>query len=366
LKVLILLHSLDKFAGGVERRTSELETNLPDDIKREYLLFKNIVSLPHKGKINFIKSLKIPKFILKNKKKLKFLAYFFGFLILFYRIYQVKKFLQNNDFNVILAIDDYFGLIGVLSGIDNLIVSVRNYPEILYQNSLIHLLPDFVYKKVYPKLIKNKKIKIHVVSKCIKKYLKEKYDLNSFVIYNLFEIEKIRSLAAENIEFDFEYFINIGHLNHQKNQKDLIYAYKILKEHGIKEKLLIIGDGEKKEELKNLIKELNLENDIFLLGKKENPYKYLKRAKFYISTSLYEGFPGVFVEANILKVPIISYNFKCGAEELAVYLSKKNPESLAKKILEVKNLKTYHFKNVDVSKNTIIKKWIKIFKEFNV
>ena len=365
MKILILLHSLDKFAGGVEKRTSELEINLPNEIEREYLLFKNIVTLPHKGKINIIKNLKIPKFILKNKKKLKYLAYSFGFFILFYRVYQVKKFLKNNKFDVILAVDDYFGLIGCLSEIQNLIVSVRNYPKGLYNNSLIHLLPDFMYTKVYPKFLKNKKI--HVVSKCLQQYLKKEYNLDSTVIYNFFEIEKIKKLANEKIEFDFEFFINIGHLNTQKNQKDLIVAFNILKKtYNIKEKLIIIGEGENRKFLENLIKKFNLENDVFLLGKKENPYKYLKKAKLYISTSLYEGFPATLVEANILKVPIVSYNFKCGANELAVYLCENNPESLVKKILEIRKLKIFEFKKINISKKVIIDKWLKLLKEYNV
>jgi hypothetical protein len=93
LKLLILLHSLDKFAGGVENRTSELELNLK--CEKEYLLYKNIVSLPHKGKINFVPTLKIPHFIIKHKHKLKLITYFYGFLNLIYRVYHTRKFIKK-------------------------------------------------------------------------------------------------------------------------------------------------------------------------------------------------------------------------------------------------------------------------------
>ena len=108
MKILILLHSLDKKAGGVERRISELEVNLPKNIDREYLLYKQIVTLPHFGKVNFIPSLKIPKFILKNKNKIKLLAYILGGVNFLYRVYKTKKFLKNKNYDLILAVDDYF------------------------------------------------------------------------------------------------------------------------------------------------------------------------------------------------------------------------------------------------------------------
>jgi len=357
-----MLHSLDKFAGGVENRTSQLELNFPSWIESEFLLFKDIITLPHKGKVNIIKSLKIPKFVIKNKNRFKLLAYFYGFILFFYRVYKVKKFLNKNKFDVVLAVDDYFGLIGCLVS-KNLVVSIRNYWEKMYNNSQTHLIPDFIYKKVYPYLLLNKKI--HTVSKCLQQYLKNQYNLNSQAIYNIFNIKKIKKLATEEIEFDFEYFINIGHLNEQKNQKDLILAYNILKQNGIQEKLIIIGDGKNKNDLQYVIKSLNLENDIFLIGKQSNPYKYLKKAKLYISTSLYEGFPAVFVESNILKIPIISYDFMCGAKELAIYLSKNNPQDLAKMILNLKD-KSLQIKNIDVSKENIIYKWENLLKEASV
>ena len=74
-----------------------------------------------------------------------------------------------------------------------------------------------------------------------------------------------------------KYIISVGSLTENKNHKLLINAFKILKDkYKVSEKLLIAGEGKERENLEKQIRELNLENDVLLLGKKENPYKYIK------------------------------------------------------------------------------------------
>ncbi len=340
MSVLIVFHSLYSLAGGVDNRISQLELDLSKNFETKFLLFKNEVDLPHRGEIHFINSIVIPKVILSNKFKFKIFAYFYGFINLFYRIFLTRKFLKKDNSNTVLAIDDYFSLIVILASIGlnkKIVSSVRNNWNKLYSNSMIHLLPDFMYKKVLPKLM-NKYVKnIHCVSEELTMILKEEYNIkNTISIYNLFDIPRIKSLSKENIEIKEEYFINIGHFNEQKNQKDLILMYQLLKEKfNIKEKLLLLGDGKFINDCKELSKNIGLSNDILFLGKQQNPYKYLSKAKLYISTSLYEGLPAVFVESLILDIPIVSYDFKTGAKELCNNLSSSTPEALCEKVYEL-------------------------------
>ena len=65
-------------------------------------------------------------------------------------------------------------------------------------------------------------------------------------------------------------------------------------------KLLIIGDGEEKENLFNFIKKNKLRN-VKILPFQKNPYPYLKKSDLFILSSLYEGLPNVLLEAMSLK-----------------------------------------------------------------
>ena len=72
------------------------------------------------------------------------------------------------------------------------------------------------------------------------------------------------------------FFLSIGRLTKQKNHELLINLYKKYK---IKEKLLIIGDGELKSYLVNLISDFKLEKKIFLLNYKKEYILLYKKSK---------------------------------------------------------------------------------------
>src|SRR5690606_41198425 len=75
---------------------------------------------------------------------------------------------------------------------------------------------------------------------------------------------------------------------HQSNfkQQDVMiraYAQSVLPQHGIK--LILIGDGTKLNDFKELAKELGLTDKVLFLGFKENPYPYISKAEFMLLTS---------------------------------------------------------------------------------
>lgn len=127
-------------------------------------------------------------------------------------------------------------------------------------------------------------------------------------IYNFLDFNKILEKSHEKIEENIgDYIIEVGSLTKNKNQELLIRAFANLKKNNkIKEKLVIIGDGKEKNRLLNLICELNLENDIFLLGQKANPYKYIKNSKLLLITSENESFGLTALEAFALGKMVIS------------------------------------------------------------
>ena len=123
--------------------------------------------------------------------------------------------------------------------------------------------------------------------------------------------EKINILDSSAIKF-----ITIGRLVEQKGYDRLIRVIKRLKEEydGVFQ-LLILGDGEKKKQLEEYIKENKLTNIVKLQGFVKNPYPYLKNSDLFICSSRAEGYSLVIAESLILNVPVIST--KCsGPNEL--------------------------------------------------
>src|SRR5690606_40501626 len=62
-------------------------------------------------------------------------------------------------------------------------------------------------------------------------------------------------------------------------------------------KLLLVGEGEKRKDFEQLVKDLKLTHKVIFTGFKANPYPYLKSAEFMVLASKNEGFPNVILES---------------------------------------------------------------------
>ena len=141
------------------------------------------------------------------------------------------------------------------------------------------------------------------------------------LVYNPIDLEAIRK-KAENIDKKYEnylkqdYFLQVSRLTEQKQPEHLVDIYYKLKQHGIKEKLYFIGNGEKVELIKQKIKEYKLENDVILLGQIENPYPFFKNAKLFVHTAKYEGLPTVLLESLAFGTPVVAYDCPTGPKDI--------------------------------------------------
>lgn len=102
-------------------------------------------------------------------------------------------------------------------------------------------------------------------------------------------------------------FVSACRLSEEKGIQRTIKVFDRIKTEGHKNfKWIIIGDGPLKENIKNDIIEKNLQDYVELIGKKDNPYRYIKNADAFLLLSYHEAAPMVFGECITLKVPIIS------------------------------------------------------------
>lgn len=160
------------------------------------------------------------------------------------------------------------------------------------------------------KLAYNKMDKIYGVSKQTTlefierfKSCKEK-TTTIYTYFNTDEIIKKSNEVKDNLfDKDKVNFLAVGRFNHQKGYDRLIDAFEIVHQKYKNAVLHIIGknDTELGEELKEKIKEKNLDNAIKLYGVISNPYPYMKQCDALISSSYYEGYPRVINEALALK-----------------------------------------------------------------
>ncbi len=102
-------------------------------------------------------------------------------------------------------------------------------------------------------------------------------------------------------------FINVGrHDERQKKLTRIIEATKKLKEENFHFKVLFIGDGQDTKIYQEKVTEYHLDDTILFLGRKENPYPYMKLSDCVILSSEYEGYPVVYLESFVLNKPIIT------------------------------------------------------------
>lgn len=138
-------------------------------------------------------------------------------------------------------------------------------------------------------------------------------------IANPIDFDEINNLKLENIEeeykniFSKKVFITIGRLTQQKGQEKLIEAFSLLEEDF---HLIILGTGEKEQELKSLAKKYNIQEQVFFLGFQKNPFKFLQKADIFILSSLWEGFGNVIIEAMSCNIPVISTDCPSGPREI--------------------------------------------------
>ncbi|MBZ5877362.1 glycosyltransferase [Chromohalobacter israelensis] len=100
--------------------------------------------------------------------------------------------------------------------------------------------------------------------------------------------------------------LHVGRLDVQKNQALLLRAFSLAVKSAPGIKLVILGEGEEKNNLENLASELGVKDSVDFVAFQDNPYPYYKAADLFVLSSDWEGFGNVIVEALACGTPVIS------------------------------------------------------------
>ena len=112
-------------------------------------------------------------------------------------------------------------------------------------------------------------------------------------------------------------FLSVGRFCTAKNFDNLPFICKELVEaFGVNVKWYIIGYGTDTELVESNIRKAGMENNVIILGKKSNPYPYIKRCDFYIQPSRYEGNAVTVNEALILQKPVVITEYSTARSQI--------------------------------------------------
>lgn len=233
-------------------------------------------------------------------------------LLLKSRIYN-KSIKDNYDVEVAFLEGPITRLLSVKNSNAKKIAWIHNDISLVFGNGTKAKIKKFLDKNIYQKYEKlifvskdnlNKFIQVYPSLKNVKQE-----DMRQEVIYNYINKEKvIEKSNEEQIEKFDENSINIvsvARLVKQKAIDRLINVHKRLISENLIHNIYVIGDGPLKGDLQEQIKANKVEKTFKLLGKKENPYPYIKDADYFCLLSYFEGYGMVLEEAKILGKSII-------------------------------------------------------------
>lgn len=301
--------------GGAERVLVDISNRLVEkydvtiftiyangELEKELTPKVHLISL-YNYKYNDMQGLKkkiIPLKVLLNKKKI------------------FKKYIDNTDYTTQIAF---------LEGPITRIFSVKSKNG---ANKIAWIHNDI--SKVFGKGIKSK------IKRILDRNIYEKYDTLTFVsidnldkfnkvyddmdlphetvINNYINSERILKLSNENMDgkdevlFDSKEvtLVQVSRLVEQKAVDRLIKVHSKLIKEGYQHKIIVIGDGPLRYKLEKTIQEEGVSETFKLIGARENPYPYIKKADYFCLFSNFEGYPMVVEEAKILKKYILATN----------------------------------------------------------
>lgn len=134
---------------------------------------------------------------------------------------------------------------------------------------------------------------------------------------NMVVIPNARTFTPDNTALlQNKKVLAVGRLTYQKGFERLIEAWSLLNGKYPNWKLFIVGDGEKKEELEQLVVDSSLQDSVFLKAPVKDMEQLYREASVIAMTSRYEGLPMILLEAQAYGIPIVSFKCQCGPADI--------------------------------------------------
>ncbi|MGD8525765.1 MAG: glycosyltransferase [Thioalkalispiraceae bacterium] len=208
----------------------------------------------------------------------------------------------------------------------------------------------------------------------------------SSVVYNSIDIESItrknddsKKSFTNKYNIPKESFIYgmVSRFSNVKDHRTLVYAFKKIANSFSNAVLVLIGDGEEFNNIKNLIDNLQLENNVLMLGERQGASKYLQYFDVFILSTKTEGYSMALLEASAAGLPLIATNVGGNSEIITSnyngYLVKQNdPDDLAQAMrcvvddadnLNRISLNSFEWANNNATLTKCASEYMKIYKQ---
>jgi glycosyltransferase involved in cell wall biosynthesis len=232
------------------------------------------------------------------------------------KIIKIKTMRKKYNIGLVISFSKTTNLINVISKSGNngySYISVRTYKNI--EGTKLNLLNHYIF---------NRADKIISCSKLIENEIINKFGFSNklLTIYNPININE--TLIKTNDEVPKEFIkgkdklviSTIGRISQVKGHWHMIKIFHLINKEFPNSVLYIIGEDRSNGEINELINRLGLRENVVLTGYQENPFKFLKLADIYFSTSINEGFPNNILEALALGKIVVSTDCKSGPREI--------------------------------------------------
>jgi len=339
------INSLNKFSNNYQAKVIDTYGEWKKISSKRNIDINNTLSL---GKFNFIETIPSEGFIFSRFKYL--LIFILSFL-------KLKNFLKKEmpEYLIIHLVTSLPLLLNCIYNFDTkIILRISGKPKMnLFRSLLWKIALRKIFKITFPTketLEEFKKLRLIEDNK-----LELLYD----PVLNFKDISiKKHGIISEKFLKKEKYLLSIGRLTKQKNFDFLLNAFTKILTNNQKYKLVIIGEGEDRKKLQNIINSFKLQKSIHLIGFKDNIFKYFRNAECFILSSLWEDPGWVLIEAMASNTLVLSSDCPSGPKEIL----DNERGILFKNNSEIDFIKKFdYFKKLDASKKKMIKLKSKIF-----
>lgn len=149
------------------------------------------------------------------------------------------------------------------------------------------------------------------VSKIGREHFVQRYpqlETKTHLIYNFFDTEFMLRMGEDpfSLEGAKPALLSVGRMTPPKKYLRFLNVLARLRDDGFSFSWHVLGEGIQRTQIEERIRQLRLEDRVFLHGLTDNPYKYMKNCDLFVLPSGWEGFPTVTVEAKVLGCPVLA------------------------------------------------------------
>tara|TARA_B100000780_G_C21089139_1_gene438898 strand:+ start:550 stop:1641 length:1092 start_codon:yes stop_codon:yes gene_type:complete len=232
-----------------------------------------------------------------------------------FKLFKCIRFFKNNNIGTVIFSSSQdsklAGIAARFAGLKN-IVYLRGLAAPIKSNIVNRYLFKFCFTHIVANSEETKRMILKNLSSVISKD-------KLYTIYHGIDVSKIKSSNDTKLKEVTEnskgiILGNAGRLTAQKGQKYLIDIAKKLKNKNLEFTLFIAGTGDMESELKQLIIENGLNEEIIMLGFIDDMNAFMNSIDIFLLTSEWEGFGFVLVEAMARKVPVVCFDISSNPE----------------------------------------------------